>query len=88
LKSVNDIPLLANEAASLGSAPAGVKVERGSKLTATAGAFLAGAATAGDNKRPTADTAASSLALLDRLRLSTNDSLLRVRYSRRKLKVP
>src|SRR5215211_3955311 len=67
LKSVSDRPRLPNDAASFGSAPAGVKVERGSKLTATGGAFFfAGAAAAGDSTRPTAETAASSLALLER----------------------
>ena len=62
LKSVSDSPWLPNEAASLGSAPAGVKVESESKLTATGGAFfLTGAAIAGDSKRPTAEPAASNL---------------------------
>jgi hypothetical protein len=71
LKSVSDRPLLANEAASLGSAPAGVKVDRGSKLMETAGAFffVGVAANAGDSKRPTADTAASSFAPLERPRI-------------------
>src|SRR5688572_12380011 len=75
LKSVRERPRLATEAASLGSAPPGVKVERGSKLTATAGAFLfTGAATAGDSKRPTAETAASISALLERPRLGNQSS--------------
>jgi hypothetical protein len=52
-----------------------VKVESGSKLTATAGAFLfAGAAAAGDNKRPIAETAASIIALLERPRLGNKSS--------------
>jgi hypothetical protein len=66
-----------------------VKVESGSKLTATAGAFFfAGAANAGDSMRPTADTAASSFALLERTGLDNSISLFRLRYSPANLKVP
>jgi hypothetical protein len=64
LKSVSDSPRPPSEAASLGSALAGVKEAIGSKLSETAGGrfFAVLAAKAGVSIRPPAASAASRLA--------------------------
>src|SRR5688572_7026043 len=91
LKSVSDALLPAKAAASRGSAVAGVKVETGSKLTATAGArfFDCAPARAGVSTRPAAANAVTVLANFDRPRCNTKvNSLFTTRYSYRDLKVP
>ena len=81
LKSVSDSPLPASEAASLGSAFAGVNEATGSKLNETAGArfLVAVAAKAGVSMRPATATAASSFASFRLASLNTQmNSLSRV----------
>ncbi len=90
LKSVSDDPRPAKAAASRGSALAGVKVDTGSKLSATAAGRLAGpAARAGDSTRPAAANAVTSSAIFERPKVcKTVNSLFTSRYSYLKLKVP
>ena len=92
LKSESDDPRPAKAAASRGSALAGVKVETGSKLTATAAGlafFARGAARAGDSTRPAAANAVASLAVIEWPKVDkTVNSLFPSRYSDPKLKVP
>src|SRR5689334_672407 len=91
LKSVRERPLPASEAASFGSAFAGVNDERLSKLSEIAGGrfFALVAANAGVSTRPAAASAAAILASFRATRLSKwANSLFAIRYSCWKLKVP